>query len=389
MVKNIFYIHRFPFNREAYIRDEFDFLLSEGYNVKYLDISHLLKKKQFVTNYREDLKQHILYFSTQKEFNSFIGEKKDRSVIITDVGLLANSAWMYLPIFKNRIPYILFENSVLPKIKSTTKSEVASSGLKRVSLAKVLNKPTQLGQLFLAKRTINYPNLIISSKPKLSSEKRSLCSKLTTIKKVASLDYFAAEETVLNSLIDEPYVVFIDQYFVHHPDFKSNHIIDSFTAEQYYTELNNYLIAYENNNKIKVIVACHPRRSKEQESDFDKRFSLVYNQTANLVKFADLVLVHFSTAINYAVIFNKPFILLSSNLFTGGNIIPKIQMFATYFEKECINISDITSDMKIATNINTHVDTNTYKKYYEMFVNPQNSVNKTFRKLITEELAKL
>jgi hypothetical protein len=41
---NIYFIHRFPLNRDTFIKDEFPYFSEKGYNIKYLDISSILKK---------------------------------------------------------------------------------------------------------------------------------------------------------------------------------------------------------------------------------------------------------------------------------------------------------------------------------------------------------
>ncbi len=156
-----------------------------------------------------------------------------------------------------------------------------------------------------------------------------------TYKKYAySNDYKLAVNVPNESLIDEPYAVFIDQYFCHHIDFISHQIIHSFTAEQYYSVLNKFLVDFSRKTGLKIVIASHPRREEVFLGDFDPLFKIYFNQTPQLVKNCKVVLQHFSTAVSYAVIYKKPFLFLYSELFDNGTIDHKMQEFATFFKKD-------------------------------------------------------
>ncbi len=386
-MRNIFYIHRFPFNKEAYIRDEFEYLIEQGFNVKYIEISHLLKKTKFDNPCPDELKEHVIDIASKKAFYQFLLEDKKNSIIITDVGLLANSAWMYIGIFKANIPYVLFENSVLPKIKTEHKGIETTKFFRRLNFKKIILKPIEMFQFSYANRIKQPAKLIITGKKKLSTEKKQLKGKSSKIKYTMSLDYKASEKTCDKPLLQEPYAVFVDQYFCHHIDFKTNHIVHNFTAEQYYPELNAFLKQFKEASGLKVVIASHPRRNKAQQSDFDPDFEIYYNKTADLIKFADICLIHFSTAINYAVIFNKPFVLLNSDLFKKSSVDPYIEMFANFFHKASINISKpYTYDNEWTYQINHE----TYRTYFEEYIKHPLSDNESFReiiiKAITEEI---
>ncbi len=365
---NIFFIHRFPFTKDAFIRDEFEYFTSKGFNVRYLDVSHLLKKKKLEANTPDYLQEYVIHFNTKKEFTCFLKNNADNSFIVSDVGLLFNSAWLYLAIFKAKIPHVAFENSVMPKVK--TKPSVKESRLKivkqikRFNYTKLYNKPLELIYYTLAKLHLQPAVMAITSRKKLNAEKRVLCGKNTEIRYSMSLDYKIAEQVNGERLIGCDYAVFVDQYFNHHPDFKTNHIVHYFTADQYYPELNQFLHTFSKATGLKVVIASHPRRNSIQAKDFDSEFELFYNQTASLIKHAKVSLIHFSTAINFAVLFNKPFILLTSDLFKRSSIESNVEMFASYFEKLPVNLTNYSSQFIIK-----ELETPINKEKYEAFIN--------------------
>ncbi|MBS2210077.1 hypothetical protein KEM09_01605 [Carboxylicivirga mesophila] len=382
---NIFFIHRFPFTKDAFIRDEFEYFTSKGYNVRYLDVSHLLKKKKLEANTPDYIQEYVIHFDTKKAFANFLIANAANSLIVSDVGLLLNSAWMYLAVFKAGVPHVAFENSVMPKVRTKTTVKEGKlkviKHLKRFNYTKIYNKPIELVDYLRAKKHLQPAIMAITSRKKLNAEKKVLCSKETNIRYSMSLDYKIARQVNESRIIEEDYAVFVDQYFNHHPDFKTNHIVHYFTAEQYYPELNKFLHAFSRATGLKVVIASHPRRNSEQEKDFDSDFELFYNQTAPLIKDAKVSLIHFSTAINFAVLFNKPFILLTSDLFKRSSIESNIEMFASYFEKKPLNLSNYNQEL-IVTDIDASINKVKYEEFIRDYIKHPKAKDETFRQQI-------
>lgn len=388
LMKNLFFIHRFPFNKEAYIRDEFDYLISKNFNVKYLDISSLLKKKRMEISSPDSLQQYIIPFASRKEFAKFLYENSKDTLIITDVGLLTNSAWMYLAIFKARLPYMLFENSVFPKMKQG-KNKVKRNGLNlfltRFNYSKLYKKPIELFQYYIAKSMLVPAVTIITAKPKLSSEKKVLQGSNTLMRYAMSLDYKTAMQVGNENRIEEPYAVFVDQNLIHHPDFITNQVVHSFSAEEYYGELNKYLSDFSKSKGIPVVIAAHPRRKDDAEQDFNSKFALYYNQTAHLIKHAQVVLMHYSTAINYVVIFKKPVLFLDSDLFNNSNIKAFIHLLTDFFETNPVNTSVICNLSKSAGVIKKEK----YVEYFTKYIKHPLADDKTLKELFMETIDKM
>lgn len=381
-MKNIFYIHRFPFNKEAFIRDEFEYFISKGYCVKYLDISKPFKKKDVNTPCPEELKQHVIFFDTKKEFSKFLSGHKKDTIIVSDVGYLSNSAWMFLEIFKNKIPYILFENAVLPRIKVKTAGHQVKVGflkfLKRLNYQKIYQKPVELFYYYYALAIRQHAEMIITAKHKLSSGKKILLGPNTDLRFSVSLDYIRAKNIDNEDIVGEPYAVFVDQYFIHHPDFKTNHIVHFFTAQEYYGELNRFLSDFSSKTGLKVVIAAHPRRINEENNDFNPDFELYYNKTAQLVKHAQIALIHFSTAINFSVIFNKPFLLLNSNYFKNSSVGEEIKMFSDYFQSNAINMTDFLNENKDINAQYFDVDESKYQEFTDLYIKHPKANDETF-----------
>jgi hypothetical protein len=105
--------------------------------------------------------------------------------------------------------------------------------------------------------------------------------------------------------------VFIDQNIPYHIDYNelNAHPID---PDEYYGQLRAAFDTIEGNTGIHIEIAMHPRAAYE---DFDPRFGgrpAQSGRTMEMIARSDLVLTHHSTAIGFAVLFQKPIALLMS-----------------------------------------------------------------------------
>ncbi|MGQ1785588.1 MULTISPECIES: hypothetical protein [unclassified Saccharicrinis] len=380
-MKNVYFIDRFPFNKEFYIRNEFDFLEENGFNVKFLDITKFLKRQKIECTLPKEYEKFVLRFSSKKEFGEFILNHINDSVILSRVPYVASSGWMYYKIFKSKIPYVIIEHTSFPSINSKTKLEDLRNRyikfFKKLNFKKVLSKPMEVYHYYASLLYLKSAHMIITSKINTKSIFDKLVGQDTTIKYSLSPDYKVAMEVDDTIDIGEEFAVFVDQYFVHHPDFKTHHIIHDFTENQYYSEINGFLVAFKKQTGLKVVIASHPRRRDAHTDDFLPEFDLLFNKTAELIKKSKIVLLHFSTAINFAVIFKKPFLLLNSDMFNNSNVLTGIMMFSTFFNKETINMSDVNSEL-VSSQLDL-VDEDKYDEFLEKFIRHPKATNETFR----------
>jgi hypothetical protein len=186
-------------------------------------------------------------------------------------------------------------------------------------------------------------------------------------------------DTGEEALVNDDYLVFIDQYIPYHPDFVSRGIDLKFTPKEYYEELNNALDFISKKTGLKVQIAAHPRRVGEE----DYNFPLNRNATANLVKHSKLVLAHYSTAVNFAAIHRKPLAFLNSDLLNRSYVGTNIDDMAFTFSKESIDITserlneiDIMEIMKI--------DDAAYTEYILNNLSPEKSSSARLGELVEE-----
>lgn len=125
------------------------------------------------------------------------------------------------------------------------------------------------------------------------------------------INYFDYDNTLIAAgekrIIDKRYFVFLDEYLPYHPDYKMSKI-PTVDPENYYRILNSFFDSLENKFNLKIVIAAHPKASYS-DNPFGGREVFKY-KTNELVRDSELVLAHKSSAISFAIIYQKPVMFL-------------------------------------------------------------------------------
>lgn len=159
-------------------------------------------------------------------------------------------------------------------------------------------------------------------------------------------------------------VVFLDEYFPYHPDIVSNKRPDYEKAERYFPLLDNFFSFIEKIYNSNVIIAAHPRSDYHDKGDIFYGRKIIKGETVELVKNSKFVIAHASTSVNFAVLYKKPVIFITTNYLK--NTYNHIEICSSWLGKSPINIDkdfnalDIDKELKI--------DSDMYKNYTNNFI---------------------
>ena len=138
----------------------------------------------------------------------------------------------------------------------------------------------------------------------------------------------------------------------------------------WFNDLNKFFNNFEKKNKLKVIIAAHPKAYHAKNSKTYKHRKVIKNKTKELISKAQFVFFERSTAINYiikykkpaAMIYNKETISTSYNkgIHMGFSKLTGIRNIdiENYFMSDLEKIFEVKEDM--------------YSKYYKKFINFKN-----------------
>jgi len=109
------------------------------------------------------------------------------------------------------------------------------------------------------------------------------------------------------------FAVFVDQGHGHHTDKAVNFIRhDDVDPGPFHAHLTRFLDAFEAATALPVVIARHPRISRDLDQVRFGDREVVAGKTAELIRDADAVIGINSTALNLAVLFDKPIIIVST-----------------------------------------------------------------------------
>jgi hypothetical protein len=163
------------------------------------------------------------------------------------------------------------------------------------------------------------------------------------------------------------YVVFIDQDVCFHSDFIFQGVPFIVTPEKYFPAICKGLSAIAEKLSVRVRIAAHPRASYKQRGiNHFEGFPVEYGKTAELIKGCRVVVCHDSTAIHFAVLFEKPMIFV-----TTDELIPtyegrSIAQVASEFGKSAVNLD---RDLRaVDWRKETYVDVAKYREYRNRYI---------------------
>lgn len=192
-----------------------------------------------------------------------------------------------------------------------------------------------------------------------------------------------------NPTIGKKHIVYIDNYFPFHPDIKTfNKNINQVNITQHYKEMNAIFNKLEEKYNVEVIIAAHPK-SNYQNNEFQGRKIIKY-KTQELISNANLVILHSSNAISFAVAYNIPFMFISTSQY---KLIKteyyRMRRLSSYFKAPIITINNIDKELQTPYQISTEY----IKKYKYAFLTKPNieyqfnkdiiisTLNNSFKKL--------
>jgi len=208
--------------------------------------------------------------------------------------------------------------------------------------------------------------------------------------KVVPINYFDYDHYVNTRkvagprLVAGPYVVFLDINLPHHSDleFCGRPRIDPLG---YYLSLNRFFGELEREYRVEVVIAAHPRADHDSATFEGRRvFRLV---TADLVKDAEFVLSHTSTAMSYAVLNAKPLIFIYTDAMAAVYqrlFIREMRTYADYLDAPIYNVDQISSARQVAVR---RVNLRRYERYKYDFLTSRQSEDMPTQEIFWREIS--
>jgi len=138
------------------------------------------------------------------------------------------------------------------------------------------------------------------------------------------------------------YVVFLDQNLTAHPDLEFSGI-RPLSKEAYFQAMEKYFKRIEDQYKTQVVIASHPTANGDDASYGGRK--TFKDCTCNLIKYSECVITHYSNSISYAVIFNKPLVLVYTNEMIAlhkARMVDYIFRLARALKTSAVNVDEVS-----------------------------------------------
>jgi hypothetical protein len=170
------------------------------------------------------------------------------------------------------------------------------------------------------------------------------------------------------------YAVFIDQDYCFHLEFIYQGTASVVTAERYFPAVCNGLEAISAALDLEVRIAAHPRASYDQSGKerLFREFPIERGRTAEMIRACKAVICHDSTAIQYAVLFCKPIIFLTTDELSRAYEGASIEKVAAELGKRPINLD--RDDLRLIDwRDELKIDFDKYAKYRSKYIKADGS----------------
>jgi hypothetical protein len=228
---------------------------------------------------------------------------------------------------------------ILPPPKKIKLKAIFSEGINSI-IKKAKRKIDNKVKKFIFLNFLKKPHLIFWPN-KSSHQCRNMLGKKSINIPYCSYNYDIFLETIRSNFTEaireKEYFVFLDQYLSGHPDLARSE--QSPVSSKYYESLNAFFERLSRITGMLSIIACHPRRDEGTEIVFTSK-EKYYNKTPELIKCASLVVAHDSTALELAILWHKPILLIATNELINKTYYPAILARAEKLHKKIYNIDE-------------------------------------------------
>lgn len=229
------------------------------------------------------------------------------------------------------------------------------------------------------------PATVVLSGGKNNSIKQYVINDKTELIQIHTFDYDMYLEEIKLPSKDSHTAVFLDNMFTIDPEMSMHNIKQKVDSQEYFYLLNNFFDYIQKELNIEVIIAAHPRSVYNSLPDCFNGRKCIKGQTIKLIRESYLVMAHYSTAINFANLFYKPIIFMSTTKMRSTRDGYFIKEMAEWHGKNPVEM-DRLEDIDLKQEI--YVDRESYENYRRSYIKDENSINEPFWEVVAKRLKK-
>ena len=382
-----------PFSSRDYVRYGIDTLKANGFDTEVWNVGKVVNKYAYEKYANLSGKFEIeTVFNTKNEFFECCRQLEPAFFFIAVVYNL-NSLFLFRMLSSSRQTYsisISYPDSASVKAVGVGETKVLKqnkvrffSKLKEISLKKISDKilftiPTWVFG-------VRHANVAFAGGDK-SRFSNPLIGLRTQVVNIHVNDYDTFLENPPSKSLGEKYAVFIDQNLPLNTDPLYTKTARVVTVSNYFPSLTKFFDRLERELGIPVKSAVHPRAEYDSVPGVFGGRELLKGKTAGLVNDSSLVIAHYSYAINFAVLYKKPLIFITTNELKASFRKAATEAISSHFGKYPINVD---GNNGIDWKREMIVDTGIYDQYVFDFIKKPGTPKQLFWHVVGEQAKQL
>ncbi len=376
-MKKIIFIGHEPLTvrtRQIFFLESF---IKNNFEIEYWDLSNYFYKGLKLTDIVDEK-----YIKKIHKFEELVKELECIEISKTIFIIEIYNIWKNRKIFKllkknacYSVHIEMYATAILPLSK---KEKFKNANIAVLSSALINKIKNTLYKLYQKLHNFKPYDLSITSNPNTA--------RTESVVQVNHIDFERAlllKDT--DKIVQEKYIVFIDDYFPKHPDIVTVYGIKPIGIDKYRNELVTFFERVEMKFGVIVVIASHPK--SRYDSEFYKGRRVIKYLTCELVRDSEAIIMHSSAAISFATVYKKPIILTYTNLHQKRYkfLYSIVKHYSEYFNIPAHNIS---SETDFPNNL-PQIDQKNYNLYKYTYLTSLYSEDKKTEDIILETFKNL
>lgn len=356
-----------PFTDIDHPKMEVEAILDHGFAIDAIDVSRVLYPGRPcpAREYAPPAGVAVCEIASNRDLNGILPALEKASLVVCNVSsghITPRNLGVMRIISKAQTPYVLISRGAIPIIDPVVGRRTFSQRVRQIDIANsVLNRiPLNL----LGVRPADY----VVWGGDASRIPLRLVSERTRQIWSFSENYqtYQAEMAAQPIVPEKNTAVYLDQYFGFHPDTAVRGKRFSLTPDLIYPRLRWLFDRIETQLGLEVVIAAHPRADYSDKPGIYGERRIVTGKTVELVRESRLVICAYSTAASFAVLFEKPLMVVSAPEISNIRALPAApEALARSVGTVVLDLSQPDSiDLSKAMNW----DSRQYKRYVERYI---------------------
>ncbi len=314
-IRRIIYLFEEPLNARDHLRFGVGIWKDLGFDIEVWDLSLIAHPElpRGLSPVGGEVTEKVTVFKDASDMRANLSTLTGRDLVINFLTFDHWNLEAYRSLSCSCASYVVQHANAVPDMSYKPCDRVGIQGFFR-KLTKLFERRTwKLLLLRLPRQLLGVrpPRLLLAGGEKSIESQYFPVDRNTEILRLHTFDYDIYLKERGLAVQAQDIAVFLDEFLPYHSDYAFVGEKNPVEPQHYYDLLNTFFTKVERETGLKVVIAAHPRSVYETMGDHFNGRSCVKGQTAALVRRSRMVLSHASTALCFAILFEKPVVFIS------------------------------------------------------------------------------